>query len=122
MYKNLLYKVLKDHIKPHILKRNNKNKKWEYGYNKEHDVVIISKTGKIGEIYEIQGLKIALPTKENIYKFDNNKWSKAEYPKPLSKIKTVFDWKEYPEDFKEKWYDYIDTEFTRREEGFWFYN
>ena len=50
MYKNLLYKVLKDHIKPHILKRNNKNKKWEYGYNKEHDIVVISKTGKIGEI------------------------------------------------------------------------
>ena len=86
MYKNLLYKVLKDHIKPHILRRNNKNKKWEYGYNKEHDIVVISKTGKIGEIHEIQGLKIALPTKENVYKFDNNKWSKAEYPKPLSKI------------------------------------
>ena len=45
-----------------------------------------------------------------------------ELPKVLSRIKTVFDWREYPEDFKEKWYDYIDKEFTRREEGFWFYN
>ena len=34
----------------------------------------------------------------------------------------MFDWEEYPLDFKEKWYDYIDKEFTRREEGFWFIN
>ena len=34
-----------------------------------------------------------------------------EYPKELKRIKTVFDWKEYPLDFKEKWYDYIDEEF-----------
>ena len=50
------------------------------------------------------------------------RWSHTEYPKELSKIKSVFDWEEYPLDFKEKWYDYIDKEFTRREEGFWFYN
>ncbi len=43
-------------------------------------------------------------------------------PKVLNKIKTVFDWREYPEDFKEKWYDYIDEEFARREEGFWYFN
>ena len=24
--------------------------------------------------------------------------------------------------FKEKWYDYIDNEFKRRDEGYWFYN
>jgi hypothetical protein len=34
----------------------------------------------------------------------------------------VFDWEEYPVDFKEKWYDYIDSEFNKREQGFWFYN
>jgi hypothetical protein len=34
----------------------------------------------------------------------------------------VFDWEEYPVDFKEKWYDYIDNEFNKREKGFWFYN
>jgi len=27
-----------------------------------------------------------------------------------------------PTEFKEKWYDYIDKEFTRREQGYWFYN
>ena len=122
MYEQSLYKVLKDHIKPKVLKRMNRYKKWEYGYNKEHDIVVISKTGKIGDIYEIQNLKIALPEKTKVHKFETDKWEYTEYPKVLSKIKSVFDWEEYPIDFKEKWYDYIDNEFTRREEGFWFHN
>ena len=122
MYKQSLYKVLDNHIKPKIINRMNRYKKWKYGYNKEHDIVVISKTGEVGEIYEIQNLKIALPKAKNIYKFKDNKWTKFEYPKSLARIKTVFDWRQYPEDFKTKWYDYIDNEFTRREEGFWFYN
>ena len=122
MYKQNLYKILPDHIKPKILNRMNRYKKWEYGYNIDHDMVVISKTGQIGEIYEIQNLKIALPKQNNVHKFEENKWTRFEYPKVLSKIKTVFDWREYPEDFKEKWYDYIDEEFARREEGFWYFN
>ena len=122
MYEQSLYKVLKDHVKPKVLKRMNRYNKWEYGYNKEHDIVVISRTGKIGDIYEIQNLKIALPEKTKVHKFESDRWEYTEYPKVLSKIKSVFDWEEYPLDFKEKWYDYIDNEFTRREEGFWFYN
>ena len=122
MYEQTLYKILKDHIKPKVVNRMNRYKKWEYGYNKEHDIVIISKDGTIGDIYEIQNLKIALPKANNIHKFKTNKWEYTEYPKVLKKIKSVFDWEEYPLDFKEKWYDYIDNEFVRREEGFWFYN
>ena len=92
-------------------------------YNKEHDVIVISKTGQIGEIYDIQGLKIALPKQKEAAEFQNNKWEHTVlYPKELKKIKSVFDWDEYPVEFKEKWYDYIDTEFKRREEGFWFIN
>ena len=78
--------------------------------------------GKIGDIYEIQNLKIALPLEENVHKFENNKWTFLDLPKELKRIKTIFDWEKYPVDFKEKWYDYIDTEFERREKGFWFYN
>jgi len=122
MYEQTLYKVLKDHVKPKVLKRMNRYKKWEYGYNKEHDLIVISKTGEIGEIYEIQDLVIALPKENDVVNFEDNKWSHSEYPKELNKIKSVFDWEEYPLDFKEKWYDYIDKEFTRREEGFWFIN
>jgi len=121
MYQQSLYKVVEP-IKINTIKRLNKSKKWKYGYNKEHDVVVISKTGQIGEIYDIQNLKIALPKMDKVHKFEKNTWTKTEYPKQLSKIKTVFDWKEYPEDFKEQWYDYIDVEFTRREQGFSFYN
>jgi hypothetical protein len=122
MYKQDLYKILSEHIKPNILKKRNKKKDWEYGYNKEHDMIVISKTGKIGEIYEIQNLKIALPLEENVHEFENNKWTFIDLPKELKRIKTIFDWEKYPVDFKEKWYDYIDTEFERREKGFWFYN
>ena len=120
MYKQTLYKVI-DHIKPHVIKRLNKSKKWEYGYNKEYDVIVISKTGQIGEVYEIQNLKIALPKEKDVNK-DYDKWQVHEYPKALKKIKTIFDWKQYPDDFKEKWYAYIDREFARRHEGYWFNN
>ena len=122
MYEQTLYKVLDDHIKPHTVAKINKAKKWEYGYNEDYDIIVISKTGEIGEIYEIQNLKIALPKANNVKKFESNKWQYTEYPKELKKIKSVFDWEEYPVDFKEKWYDYIDSEFNKREQGFWFYN
>ena len=122
MYKQTLYKILKNHIDPKVLKRTNRYKKWEHGYNEDHDMVVISTTGEIGEVYEIQNLKIALPKKNNIQVFDSDKWERKELPKALKKIKTVFDWREYPDDFKEMWYDYIDEEFKRREEGFWYIN
>ena len=122
MYEQTLYKVVDDYIKPHAIAKMNKAKKWEYGYNEDYDLVVISKTGEIGEIYEIQNLKIALPKANNVKKFEGNKWQYTEYPKELKKIKSVFDWEEYPVDFKEKWYDYIDSEFNKREQGFWFYN
>jgi hypothetical protein len=127
MYKQTLIRTVKDHIKPKVLKRNNRYKKWEKGYNPEYDIVIISSDGTIGEIVEIQNLKIALPLKpKNVYKCSQDKedqvWTKLEYPKELSKIKSVFDWERYPTDFKEKWYEYIDGEFEKREKGFWFYN
>ncbi len=122
MYSQSLYKVLDNYIKPKVLKRNNKYKKWEYGYNVEHDVVVISKDGQIGEVIEIQNLKIALPKQKDICKFESNKFEFKDLPKELKRIKTIFDWEDYPLDFKETWYDYIDKEFSRREQGFWFYN
>ena len=126
MYNQTLYKILPDYIKPKILKRMNRYNKWEYGYNEEYDFVVISKTGRIGEIYEIQNLKIALPEPESIYsrskKKEEQRWEISELNKDLQRIKTIFDWKEYPSEFKEKWFEYIDEEFKRREEGYWFYN
>ncbi len=127
MYEQSLVKTIQDHIKPKVLKRNNRYNKWRYGYDVEHDIIVISKDGTIGEIVEIQNLKIALPKEpENVFsiskKIEEQKWTKAEYPKKLSNIKSVFDWQRYPNSFKEEWYDYIDEEFKRREQGYWFYN
>ena len=121
MYQQTLYKVIEP-IKINKLKRFNKAKRWKYGYNKEEDIVVISKTGVIGEVYEIQNLKIALPPAPTKLVKGENKWIKSQYPKELSKIKTIFDWKNYPQEFQEKWEPYIDEEFRRREEGHWFYN
>ena len=122
MYKQSLYRIVPNHIKASVLKKKNKYKKWEYGYNEEHDMVVISKTGEVGEVYEIQNLKIALPLENNVVTFEGNKWMAQEYPKELKGIKTIFDWKNYKEDFKEEWYEFIDQEFKRREQGFWFVN
>jgi hypothetical protein len=121
MYQQTLYKVIEP-IKINKLKRFNKAKRWKYGYDKEEDIVVISKTGVIGEVYEIQNLKIALPPAPAKLLKGENKWVKADYPKELSKIKTIFDWKTYPIEFQEKWEPYIDEEFKRRDEGHWFYN
>ena len=122
MYEQSLVKIIEP-IKRTTISRLNKSKKWKYGYNKEHDIIVISKTGKIGDVVEIQGLRIALPMLPvHVHTNKINKWQKIEYPKELSKLKDIFDWRAYPEEQKEKWFDFINEEFKRRDEGFWFVN
>ncbi len=122
MYKQSLVNTVEP-IKKTTITRMNRGKKWKYGYNKEHDLIVLSHNGVIGEIIEIQNLIIALPKPpKEVYKHEKNKWVKQEYPKELERIKNIFDWRSYPEDSKEKWYDYIDEEFNRRDKGFWFTN
>ena len=123
---NSLFRII-DKIDSKDIDRLNKKKEWNYGYNPEFDVVVISKDGTIGEVYEIQGLHVALPSvPKTVYKRDKKKeeqyWSPFEYPKELQKIASVFQWNEYPNEFKNKYVEYIENEFDRREEGFWFYN
>jgi hypothetical protein len=126
MYEQTLYKIIPDYVKSSVIKQNNRLNNWKYGYNKDHDMVVISKTGKIGEIIEIQNLKIALPIIDNPYSRSSNKseqhWEQMIYPKEISKIKNTFDWDKHPDAFKERWYDYIDNEFKYRDEGLFFYN
>ena len=121
-----LYRVV-DVIPEKVLSKNNRAKSWVYGYNKEYDLVVISKDGTIGEVYEIQNLKVALPlAPKSVYKRSTKKedqyWKPFEYPKELSKIDTVFKWNKMPSEFRDKWVSYIDQEFDRRELGFWFMN
>ena len=125
-YQQTLWREVKDVVNPKILKKNNRFKKWEYGYNPDYDFIVISKNGTIGQIIEIQNLRIALPAESKCYKRNESKkeqyWERFDYPKELQKIRNRFDWEKYPMDFREKWFDYIDDEFNRREEGFFFYN
>ena len=121
MYEQSLYSVITP-VKKNTISRLNKSKKWKYGYNREHDIVVISKTGQIGKIYNIQNLKIALPKEPAKIEKLHDKWTAQEYPKELKRIQSVFDWRDYPDNFKEKWEPYIDEQFKRRDEGHWFNN
>jgi len=121
MYEQTLYSIITP-IKQTTISRLNKSKKWSYGYNREHDIIVISKNGQIGDIYQIQNLKIALPKTPAKINKSNDKWVVEELPKELKRIQSVFDWRDYPDDFKEKWEPYIDEQFRRREEGHWFNN
>ena len=98
MYKQELFKIVEP-VKINTIKRLNKKNKWEYGYNKENNIVVISKTGKIGQIIEIQGLQIALPLEPvRVHANKVKKWQQFEYPKELSRLKNIFDWRAYPEE------------------------
>ena len=121
MYQQDLYSVITP-VKGNILSRRNSLKNWKFGYDKESDIVVISKTGQIGDIYNIQGLKIALPKQPKKLAKGNNLWKPEEYPKELKRIQSIFEWKDYPDSFKEKWEPYIDEQFERREKGYWFSN
>jgi hypothetical protein len=105
----------------------NRARTWLYGYNPKYDFVVISKTGQIDQIININGLNIALPKPpERVHTRDKkNKeqyWEPHVLPKELKKIQSIFHWHETPPQFKNKWVDYIEQEFDRREEGFWFMN
>ena len=121
MYEQSLVKVVEP-VKLTTISRLNKSRAWKYGYDKEHNIVVISKTGQIGEIIEVQSLRIALPPVPKDLKKGEDKWVVEEYPKELKRIKSIFDWQSYPDEFKSKWESYIDEEFNRRENGHWFYN
>lgn len=124
---NNLYSVVRNHIPATVLANKNNKKSWQYGYDEKYDMVVISKNGTVGDVYNINGLFIALPkTPNSVYSRDKKKelqyWEPFEYPKELDKIKSIFHWHETPNDFKSKWVDYIEAEFDRRENGFFFMN
>ena len=125
MYKQTLYTVHSDHLADKKVKHTNKHKNFKYGYNEDLDCVIISKDGTLGNIYNIQGLKVGLPKTpdkidgEDLKKVDQV-FKVANKPESLSKLKTIYDFQNVSEDIKEKYYSYIDNEFNRRDAGYWF--
>lgn len=117
-----LYTIVPNLVNKQAFGHRNRNKLWEYGYNAQYDIVIISKDGTLGEVYCINGVNIGLPKKPTHIPKKNDKWEVEEYPKELSKISQMSDWNKKDKEFKIKWIDYIEKEFVRREEGYWFIN
>ena len=124
---NEIYRLLNNVVPKSVLSNKNRNRSWIYGYNSKYDIVVISKTGEIGDVIEVSGLKIALPKspKECIQRHADKKqqyWERQDIPKQLSKIQSIFQWNEMSSEFKSRWVDYIEQEFDYREEGCWFMN
>ena len=122
---NKLYTLIRDYIPKGVLSRKNKASSWKYGYNERYDFVNISKSGKVGEIIDVSGLKIGLPLyikpKKKTAK-DKQYWQRHELPSQLSKINSIFQWNTMDSVFKNRWVDYIEGEFDKREYGDWFIN
>ena len=124
---NSLCRIVDNHIPASVISNKNRVRSWAYGYNDQYDVVIISKTGQIGQIVEIEGLIIALPLapdkclQRHSAKVEQY-WERQPLPRELAKIQSIFQWNEKPKDFKDRWVDYIEKEFDYREQGFWFMN
>jgi hypothetical protein len=119
---NSLYIVLNDYIPKNVVTTKNKKQSWNYGYNADYDVVVISKDGTIGDVYEINSIKVALPATPKKVENNDNRWKAQEYSAELHKIKTIFDWNRRDNSFKSKYVDYIEGEFNKRENGYWFMN
>jgi hypothetical protein len=112
-------------VPKNVLESKNRARSWLYGYNDKYDVVVISKTGQIGEIINISGLIIALPLAPKVcYQRHRSKseqyWERIDMPKELAKIQSIFHWNEMPSQFKNMWVNYIEEQFEYREKGFWF--
>ncbi len=124
---NSLYSVVNDYIPKAVISNKNRNKSWLYGYNDQYDVVVISKTGQIGDVINISGLYIAIPpTPDKCLQRHTSKaeqyWERQPIPKSLERIQSIFQWNEMPAEFKNRWVDYIEQEFDCREQGLWFMN
>ncbi len=122
-----IYEVIENHVPKTVLSKKNKAKSWTYGYDDKYDMVVISRDGTIGDIYLIEGLRVATPlVPEKVFsrskKQSEQYWEAEECPKELKRIQSIFQWNEMPSSFKDKWVDYIEEEFDRRELGHWFKN
>ena len=97
---------------------------------KDYDELAISicPKGTQGEVVEIGGLVIVLPAqppKEEIAGHDKpddlQVWERTPMPEELSRIKSMDEWAEMPREFRQRFSTYVEEEFRRRREGFWFF-
>ena len=92
-------------------------------------VISICPKGTKGEVVSIGDLDIALPAQPPKKEISGHGkpnhlqlWERIPMPEELSRIKSMDEWLEMPREFRQKFSPYIEEEFRRRREGFWFYN
>jgi hypothetical protein len=95
----------------------------------EEPAISICPNGTKGERIELGGLVVILPAQppeKEIFghgePVDMQLWQRVPMPKELSRIKSMDEWSETPREFRQKFSPYIEEEFRRRREGFWFFN
>ena len=117
-----LYKLIDPNIAKSSLVAKNKARTWNYGYHPKYDIIVISHDGTLGDVYEINNLRIGLPKAPASLPRGENKWGATDYPRELRHIKTIFDWQKRDNIFKKKWVGYVEDEYNRRDFGHWFMN
>ena len=95
----------------------------------EETIVNICPDNSLGDIINIASLGIQLPikpSKKNILFYDKNKkdqrWERQPLPEELRKIKSMDEWLDMPDVFRDQYHNYIKQEYERRRKGVWFYN
>lgn len=70
----------------------NKEREWKAKYYEEYDLVVISKDGTLGDVYEINGIKIGFPvpplkrdTKNYKLPKEKQKWERDKMPDGLNR-------------------------------------
>ena len=91
--------------------------------------VSICPKGTQGEVLELGGLLIVLPAQppeKEIAGYgqpdEMQVWERNPMPEELSRVRSMDEWSEMPREFRQKFSPYIEEEFRRRREGFWFFN
>lgn len=128
-YRESLHRVVKNHIPDSIIEKGNTDKSWKYGYDSSYDMVIISKDGTIGEIVDINGLYIALPSapkkiRRSELENQHQKWKRYDVPQELSDFDKLFSDEDNIEakirEVHAKHKSYIDDDFRKIKMGDWF--
>ena len=94
----------------------------------EEPIVKICPNGTLGDVVELSGILIGLPKaptkgiKGEGLEASMQMWERLPMPAELSRIRSMDEWAETPKEFREKFRPFIEEEFRRRREGFWFYN
>ncbi len=97
--------------------------------NYDEQAIGICPKGTQGETVELGGILIVLPAQppqKEIAGYGSpdhlQLWQRISMPQELSRIKSMDEWGEMPREFRQKFSPYIEEEFRRRRNGFWFYN